>query len=112
MLMKFDKLPNCDIVSMKLKRKGNVFFKAVNLKKVCRALAHLKQSNHIYSGTKIEIDSIASSFCYSIENNEIVDTTYKDKMVIDFNVEKEDSDRNEDENRNHYLNTGILKMKH
>lgn len=55
--------------------KGNLFFEPVNLEKVSRALAYLKQSNPIHSGTKIEIDSIPSSFCYSNENNKIVDST-------------------------------------
>ena len=62
-------------------------------------MALLKQSNHFYSDIKIEIDSIPSSFRYFNEDNKI-DNTHKDKKVIDFSVEVEDSDHNENENRN------------
>ena len=82
--------------------KGHVFFEPVNPEKNCRALKVLKQSNHFYSDIKVLIDFIISSLCYSNENNETVDKTHKDKQVIDFSVEVEDSDHNEDENRNPY----------
>ena len=48
----------------------------------------------------IEIDSTPFSFCYFNENNEIVNNTHKDRKVVDFVVEVEDSDHNENENRN------------
>ena len=48
----------------------------------------------------IEIDSTPFSFCYFNENNEIVNNTHKDRKVVDFVVEVEDSGHNENENRN------------
>ena len=80
--------------------KGHIFFEPVNPEKVLRVLAVLKQSNEFYSDIKIEINSIPSSFCYFNKNNEIVDNAHKDKKVIDFSLEVEDSDHNENENRN------------
>ena len=100
-----DKLRNCyDIVLMKLKKKliykGRIFFEPVNPENVCEVKALIKQSNHFYSDIKIEIDFTPSSFYYFNESNGIVDNTHEDKKVIDFSVEVEDTDHNENENRN------------
>ena len=101
----FNKLLNCyDIVLMKLNKKliykGRVFFEPVSPENVCGVKALIKQRNHFYKDIKIEIDSTPSSFCYFNESNEIVDNTHEDKKVIDFSVEGEDRDHNENENRN------------
>ena len=61
--------------------KGHVFFESVNPEEVCGVLALLKQSNHFYSDTKIEINYMSSSFFYLNKNNEGFDNTHEDKKV-------------------------------
>ena len=81
---------------MKLMNEGHEFFKPVNPEKVRRALALLKQGNHFYSDFKIEN---VISLVILMKTLKLL-ITHKDKKVIDFTVEAEDCDYNENENRN------------